>query len=195
MIILDLETTGLDPLKNQIIEIGALDFENPSNQFYQTCKIDDTAEVDPAALEINGYNYSNLTDTRKMSLKQIILNFKEWLKSIDDKTIAGQNVDFDITFLNVSFKRFNANFALGRRKIDLHSLTYSQFKVLGLNPPLKDGFSNLSGDHIMEYVGLPKEPRPHTAMNGVKYEAEAFSRLIYKQSLLKEFQDYKLSFL
>ena len=34
MIIVDVETTGIDPEKHSIVSIGAVDFSNPSNEFY-----------------------------------------------------------------------------------------------------------------------------------------------------------------
>jgi DNA polymerase III epsilon subunit-like protein len=40
MIVFDIETTGFDADKCAIVSIGALDFFNPENTFYQEAKID-----------------------------------------------------------------------------------------------------------------------------------------------------------
>jgi len=56
----------------------------------------------------------------------------------------------------------------------------------------KDGFSDLNSDFIMNYVGLPSEPKPHRAINGARYEAEALSRLIYGRGLFEEFEGYAI---
>lgn len=190
MVVIDIETTGLDPLKHSILEIGALDFNNPSNQFYQKCRVFEGAEIDRHALEINGYNDIQLYDLNKQGLQDLLLNFVKWLKPIKNKTLAGQNVDFDILFLNKSLNRCNIDWILGHRKIDLHTLVYCDYLKKGSNPIIKNGDSNFSGDIIMEYVGLPKEPKPHLGINGAIYEAEAFSRIIYGKLLFNEFEGW-----
>ena len=38
MIILDIETTGVNPEKHAIVSVGAVDFLNPSRTFYEECK-------------------------------------------------------------------------------------------------------------------------------------------------------------
>jgi DNA polymerase III epsilon subunit-like protein len=190
MIVVDIETSGLNPLKNSILEIGAIDFFNPSNRFYQKCKIFDGAEIDCKALKVNGYDNIQLYDQNKQDLKSLLLNFIDWLKPINYKTLAGQNVDFDILFLNESLKRCGIDWAFGWRKIDLHTLIYCDCLKKGNNPPTKNEFSNLSGDKIMDYVGLPIEPKPHLGINGALYEAEAFSRLIYGKLLINEFERF-----
>lgn len=192
MVVIDIETTGLDPLQHSILEIGALDFNNPSNQFYQKCRVFEGAAIDKHALIINGYNDNQLYDLNKQGLEDLLLNFIEWIKPIENKTLAGQNVDFDILFLNVSLNRCNIDWILGWRKIDLHTLVYCDYLKKGYNPLIKNEVSNLSGDQIMKYVGIPPEPKPHTSINGVKYEAEAFSRLIYGKSLITAFRGYNI---
>jgi CRISPR-associated protein Cas2 len=113
MVIVDIETSGLNPKKNSILEIGAVDFFNPSNRFYQKCRIFEDEEVDSNALEINGYDKKQLYDPSKQDLKNLLLIFIDWLKPINDKTLGGQNVDFDILFLNEAIKRCNIDWIFG----------------------------------------------------------------------------------
>jgi hypothetical protein len=55
---------------------------------------------------------------------------------------------------------------------------------------MEKGLTRLSADTTLKYVGIPPEPKPHHALNGAKYEAEAFSRLIYGKNLLHEFAQF-----
>jgi DNA polymerase III epsilon subunit-like protein len=190
MIVLDIETTGLDPRRHSIIEIGAVDFSNPSNYFSGKCQIWSGAEVDFQALEINGFTLEEIQDKKIDSHQELLSSFKNWTELIEDKTIAGQNVDFDISFLIESYKRFGLNFNLGKRKVDQHSIVFAHFLKRKIKPSLKEGVSDLSSDVIMNYVGLPPEPRPHRALNGARYETESLSRLIFGKGVFDEFAKY-----
>ncbi len=192
MIVIDVETTGLDPKKNSIVSIGAIDFSNPQYQFYQECKIWDGAEIADEALAINGFTREQITNPNKKTLEQTMRDLIKWMSPIEDQTLAGENPSFDRDFLINSFLRYNLNQRLGHRTIDLHSLAYSHHLKRKVQIPLKKSRTDLNTDKILNYVGLPSEPKPHHALTGAKMEAEAFSRLIYGKSLLEEFKDFPI---
>lgn len=193
MIVVDVETTGVDFKKHSIVSIGAVDFSNPLNNFYQENKIWFGAEVDPIALQINGFTEEQITDLSKKTLKENITDFIEWSKFIEDITLAGENVArFDAMFLKDSADRYGIEFSFGIRSVDLHALSYVNHLEKGIEIPLNKNRTNISSDTTFTYVGLPEEPKPHNALIGAKMEAEAFSRLIYGKILFKEFQKYPL---
>ena len=37
MIVIDLETSGIDPMEHSILSLGAVDFDNPEYFFYGEC--------------------------------------------------------------------------------------------------------------------------------------------------------------
>jgi DNA polymerase-3 subunit epsilon len=164
MIIVDVETTGTDPKKHSILSIGALDFSNPQNQFYQECRIFKGAKIDKEALKINGFSEREIKDQKKKSLKEIIKLFLNWTKNIKEKTIAGQNPHFDIAFLKASAERYKIEWPFSHRILDLHSLCYFHHLKRGKSLPQKDNHSDLNTEKILKYVGLPKEPEPHNAL-------------------------------
>lgn len=192
MIVVDIETTGINPFVNSIIEIGAIDFMNPSDQFEGQCNIWEGAEIDKKACEINGFSIDDPSNNKRQNLNQLLLAFIEWMNKIEDRTIAGHNVDFDISFLNESAKRYSLDITFGKRKVDQHSLVYAHFLRRKINPPLENGASGICSDIIMDYVGIPREPRPHIAINGAKYETEALYRIIYGMSVFDEFINYPI---
>lgn len=188
MIILDTETTGTDPTKHSIVSIGAVDFFNPANQFYQECRMWKGAEILKEALTINGFTPENVSDLKKKSLEHVMWELIKWMEPIEDQTIAGENPSFDRDFLKASAERYHIIWNPGYRTIDLHTICYAHFLKRGIKPPIKNKRTNLVTEDILKYAGLPAEPRPHNALTGAKMEAEAFSRLIYSKPLLKEFE-------
>jgi len=192
MIVLDIETTGTDPKRHSIVEVGAIDFDCPDNYFNKRCRIWTGAEIVPGAMEINGLTLEEIQDIKLPTQKELISLFIAWMDKIEDRTVAGQNVDFDINFLNESSARCGFNFRLGKRKVDQHSIVYAHYLKRNIIPPLKDGSSDLKSDLIMNYVGLPPEPKPHRAINGARYEAEALSRLIRGKGMFEEFAWYEI---
>lgn len=193
MLVIDMEATGLDPVKNSVVSIGAIDFSDPKREFYQECRVFEGAEIDPEALAVNGFTKEECLDPKKKSLAEVMLIFYNWIhKSQGDKILAGQNAFYDRDILNNSFKRAGIDFSFHFRIIELHSVAYSDMIKKGITPPYKKDTSALSLDKILNYVGLPDEPKPHNALTGAKVEAEAFSRILYGKNLLEEFSQFEI---
>ncbi len=192
MIIVDVEMSGLNPLKHSIVSLGAVDFLKPKRQFYGECRIWNGAETDPEALAVNGFTETECRDLKRKSETELIQEFYLWIQEIPDKTIAGQNVSIDAQFLNQALKRANIEWRFSFRTLDLHAVMYARFLQEGREVPLKFDQSALSLGKILTSLGLPEEPKPHIALNGAKYEAEAFSRIIHGKNLLPEFTQYPI---
>ena len=89
MIVLDIETTGLDPEQHVLLSIGAIDFLHPSETFYGECHIREGEKVDSEALELNGFSYDEVKDKTKQSARDLIIAFNDWLDSRSIKMIGG----------------------------------------------------------------------------------------------------------
>lgn len=190
MIVVDIETSGLDPEKCSILSIGALDFLRPERSFYQECHIEADVLVEEKALEINGFTIKDITDNSKVSEAQIVIEFLDWLDQSSHHIMAGLNIaTFDIPFILAKAKKYDIGWYPNYRHVDLHTLCYSKYMALNKEMPLKYYQSGISADTIHLFTGIGEEPKPHNGLNGAKYEAESFARLIYGQNLLKEFKD------
>lgn len=155
MLVVDVETTSLDPRLGSIVSIGAVDFENPQNQFYIECRIWEGAQVHPKSLEINGMDEKSLVDTTKPTEKEAIETFFNWARKWRNQPIAGQNTDFDNSYLKQAAKRNDVDHVFGYRIIDLHSIAYA--KLIDLEGKyLHFDLNNLSTENIYKFVGLPK---------------------------------------
>jgi DNA polymerase III epsilon subunit-like protein len=190
MIIADIEATGLDFHKHSLLSIGAVELEHPEHQFYGECRMWDGAGIMSEAIAMNGFTGEECRDPEKESLSDLMISFTHWVEQCDEKTLGGQNVSFDRDFLNDSFSRAGLSWHFSFRTLDLHTMAYMDAIKRGLPVPHKNDRSDLSLDTILKYVGLPEEPKPHIGLNGAKYEAECFSRLLYGKNLLPEFAKY-----
>lgn len=170
MIIVDIETTGVDPLKNSIVSIGAVDFEKGDEFYIECCAIPDR-EIDEYALKINGFTKEQCLDTSKPSAEEAYKKFLWW--TTDDRLVmlAGQQVgSFDAKFLQHMHERCGlGKWPFGHRTLDLHSVAYAKFG------------ESLSLDGILQKLGLPPEPKPHNALTGARVEYAAFKKLLGAQ--------------
>lgn len=192
MIVVDMESSGVDPYKHSLLSVGAVDFTNPENLFYGECRMWDGAHADTDALAVNGFSKEQIIDPKKQSEGELVSAFLHWAEACPEKTIAGQNPSLDRDFLRAGAARHHLNWPFAFRVIDLHSIAYFHHIRRGIKPPQKTGHSALNLDSILVYCGLPEEPKPHNGLRGAKYEAEAFARLFYDKGLLPEFSEYKI---
>lgn len=190
MIIVDVESSGVDSRKNSLVSIGAIDFDNPKNEFYAECRIFDGAHVEKEALAVNGFTKKQITDPSKKTDKEIVVDFLAWVTTCKEHTIAGQNPSFDRDFIQETCFRYHLDWPLAHRVIDLHSICYFHMLRRDLPPPTKNNRSDLNLDAIVKYVGVDFNRGSHNALEDAKLEGEAFSRLIREESLFDEFKKF-----
>jgi DNA polymerase III epsilon subunit-like protein len=192
MIVVDVEASGTEYHTHSIVSIGALDFDDPTNQFYDECRIWDGAHIMDGALEVNGFTESEITDPSKKTEGEITRAFLAWAMDIKEHTLAGQNVSFDRDFLKAAAERAHLDWPLAYRTIDTHTLAYMHMVKRGLKIPTTDGRSALDLDAVLRYCGIPNEPSPHNALTGALSHAEVTSRLLYDRKLLPDFKQFPI---
>jgi DNA polymerase III subunit epsilon len=114
-IILDTETTGLDPKKgDRLIEIGCVEIFNrmPTGREYH-CFINPEREVPVEAQNIHGISSDFLRD--KPLFGKVA---KEFLDFVGDDTLVIHNAQFDVTFLNFELERAGHETIMMDRVVD-----------------------------------------------------------------------------
>lgn len=99
----DLETTGFNPFKNNIIEIAALDNEGNS---FETLTNNDGKPVSKKISEITNIRTDMLVG--KPDIKSSVLNFVNFIKPKDKPVyLIGHNIQcFDLPFIRAHCKRY-----------------------------------------------------------------------------------------
>ncbi len=192
MLVVDIEGSGVDPHKNSLLSIGAVEFERPENQFYGECRVWDGAHIEPKALEVNGFTETEARDSIKQTDRELLLKFISWADTCDEKTLSGQNPSFDRDFMQITAARYHLNWVFAHRTIDLHSIAFFHAVTHRIMVPRKNNHSDFNLDKILVYAGLPPEPKPHNGLTGARLEAEAFSRFFNGKSLFPEWHSFKI---
>ncbi len=192
MIIVDVESSGVDAKLCSLLSVGAIDFDNPENQFYMECRMFDGAHSEKEAFEVNGFTAETSRDPRKKTDREVVEAFLSWMKKTKEWTLAGQNPSFDRDFLQETAHRYHIDWPLAHRTVDLHSVAYAHMKKRGIEPPRKNHHTALNLDRILEYVGLPTRTMKHDALVDAKLEAETLSRLLYGKHLLSDYATYQV---
>ncbi|MDE1924796.1 MAG: 3'-5' exonuclease [Patescibacteria group bacterium] len=195
MLIVDVEASGLDYEKCSIIAVGAIDFDNPSRQLYEECRIWDGAHMEDDAIAVHGLSREQMIDPAKRTEAELVHTFIAFSEPMDDRTLAGQNVSFDRDFLQAAARRAgHTEWPFAHRTIDTHTLCWMHMVKRGLIPPIDPEHkrSALNLDAVLNYCGIPEEPKPHNALTGAKSHAEVISRLLYDKKLLPEFEQFSI---
>lgn len=167
--ITDLETTGLDLTKHEIIEIGLILIKQPSLEIIETLDIkvkpENIEKADPKALEINGYKYEDWLQA--YTLKEAI---KIYMSKVENSIFCAHNTSFDLPFIKQACLKTNISNTLDYHCIDIPTLAWFKFR----NSELER--INLS--KIAEFLGLNPEPAIHRAINGAMLGYEVLKKIV-----------------
>ncbi len=155
IIALDIETTGLDPQKDAIIEIGAVRFNGRRVEDEWTTLIHPGRPIPPFITRLTG-----ITDQMVIQSPPIKAVLPELAKFIGDTPVLGHNVSFDLSFLR-RYNILNNNDVLD---------TYELASVLMPNA----GRYNLGA--LAQQLSVPL-PATHRALDDAQATRAVFLRL------------------
>lgn len=111
-VVLDTETTGLDPAGERIVEIAILTYQDGNLvETYETL-INPGKTMPPMASAVNGITDDTLIGQPSFAEVMYAIGTR-----IDGVTIVGYNIDFDLRFLSASFDRHGRRIDLSKRSL------------------------------------------------------------------------------
>jgi DNA polymerase III epsilon subunit family exonuclease len=162
-IVFDLETSGLNPLADEIIEICAIKIDDdlkPVEEFYSLIKLD--RPLPEHITKLTGITPSMLTEGG-MERQDVLTRFHSF---IGDEVLVGHYIDsFDIPFLRESFSKYGLT--ISNRTLDTDTKVREFFK-----------FPRYSLRSLADYLNIYCGDKLHNARADVAVTIEIFKKLL-----------------
>lgn len=158
-VVFDLETTGLDAKKHEIVEIGAVKVENGEIVDTFSTFVKPKKGMTEAATEVNGITDEMLADAP--SINRVLPEFKKFIGSC---TLVGHNAEFDCKFLYIACARFQMK--LTNSYVDTLEMAQKAYPYMG----------NHKLGTLCNYLGIENETA-HRALSDSQATQKVFCKL------------------
>lgn len=124
LLVIDIETSGLDPRNDSIVEIGAcvLSKDLTEGPMFVT-RVRPETEISVSAEAVHGLTAHDLQDAP--DIREAIGRFDAFAPK--DAVLSGHNVAFDIAFLRAAYERAGLPFQFDYHALDLWSVAFFVF--------------------------------------------------------------------
>ncbi len=164
----DIETTGLDVLQHEIIEIGVV-ITTPAlkviEEFELKIKPEHIKNANKTSMKINHYN-----EEVWQSASSLDKAMKIFAKKVKDCIMIGHNVAFDAGFLEAAFSRLEIKNSMHYHKLDTVSIAWAK---LHREPDLE----HFSLRELCVRFGIKNE-HSHTALSDARATSELYKKLM-----------------
>ena len=165
---IDIESTGLNVMKHEIIEIGCV-ITTPKlkiiEKFELKIRPEHIEDADPIALKVIHYDSLNLVSAYTLENAIKILS-----KKVKDCIMIGQNVSFDSGFLEHAFAQTKLKNSMHYHKLDTISIAWAKLHK-------KKSITHFSLREMCKYFGIENK-NPHNALSDAYATYELYKKLM-----------------
>lgn len=192
---IDLEMTGLEPGWHEIIQIGAVLYDeqwNEQGRYLTNVYPENEESYSIPALEVHGLTMEELEDAPQ--IHEVLPEFEDWiletmghrLTAMDGRQkqnalrgtlICGQSVVNDVNFLKFAYRDQHLKWPFSNTLVDLHTLSFYLFPLLrqaGMEPPKKRSL-----EAIAAFYGFERESEEHNALEDAVLTAQCLRELFF----------------
>lgn len=169
---IDVETTGLDAQKHEIIEIGLVVFESEApfkilSTFNTKVKPEHPETGSVRAFEVNGYNEEEWKDAP--TLAEALIEISK-IDEVGGSIFAAYNATFDWSFTQEAYRKTEIPCPFSYHRLDLFTIAWMGIK--------HDGMSSWKLKSVCEKLGITPESEIHRAVSGAQKGYEVYSVLM-----------------
>lgn len=165
---IDIEATGINVLRHEILEIGCV-LTTPElkviEEFELLVKPERIEDADPVSLKVTRYNKEEWKEA--ITLKNAMQILSEKTK---DCIMVGQNVSFDVTFLEAAFTQTGVSNHMHYHKLDTLSIAWAKFHK-------NEDVNHFSLHELCQRFGIENK-RPHTSLSDARATYELYKKLL-----------------
>lgn len=167
--ITDVETTGIDPKTQEIVEIGLVLVNQQTLEIVETLEVKARPEhletATEFALKLNGYNAADWQNAPTLQTAMSLYG-----EATKDAIFCAHNVTFDWSFILEAFQKTGVKNLLDYHRVDLFTMAWMKLRNSGLE--------KFNMNEVAKYLGIPEEPMPHRAINGAMTAYEIYKRMV-----------------
>ncbi len=177
LLLIDLETTGLDAQKHEIIQIGAVLLDRKTLKekevFSSYSKPAKWKKRDPESMKINGITWENLKGAP--SLKEVLGRFSGLCRP-ENVVLSYYGGPLDMDFLREAYKKAGLKWQFDYHYFNLWAVFYA---FLASKNKLRNSkkFTGFSLDDFMKEFKIKSNSR-HDALEDCRIEAEVLRRIV-----------------
>ncbi len=179
---IDLETTGLNYLTDDIIEFGGIRFIDGKPEQQLSLLIKPTKPIPLPISRITGLTDQDVKDAP--SFEKV---WEQILDFVGDLPVVAHNTNFDLPFLEYHFRKANNEHADGEKMKPFRYLGNEYFDTVVLARTFLPFLHQFSLGALAEYFEIP-QPVKHRALPDAEVAGELFLRLL-AIALRTEFRD------
>jgi DNA polymerase III epsilon subunit-like protein len=154
LVMLDVETSGLDPEKHSILRISAKRVDS-GECLDIWVKPEPGSFGDKRALAINGVDVDRLKK-EGTPLKEALRDLQKFLSGSGPHILSGCNVSFDVDFVEHGCKKYGIRAPFGGKRIDLQTAAYVAHECGWITLPDDGGKPDLSFNSIARACGIER---------------------------------------
>ena len=187
-IFMDIETTGLDPARHDVVDIAFKVVDVTAGfhitSYHSLVKVTEEAweRRDPISMEINGFSWEQVSSGKEPAVvgKEIVALFTDLQIERGKAVFICQNPAFDRSFFNHLVEVYTQEgLNWPYHWLDLASMYWAlvaeKSKQNGIPFPEQ---ITISKNEIARHYNLPPEMHPHRAMKGVEHLIQCYEAVL-----------------